>query len=123
MDDKKIAQKLRDLGIPSEQAMLALGIVAEASMTAYNEGYDHGYTHGVTKTASVKKGAKGTKGAKQWSHSPNFVLGCISVRRSQAQRERDDAIAKKEWSKVPGWDGIDIGLMAAERIIEESSKA
>jgi hypothetical protein len=47
------------------------------------------------------------------------LLGLIDIRRRSAQRELKDAIEKKQWSKVPGWDGIDIGLMMAEKTIKE----
>ena len=47
------------------------------------------------------------------------LLGLIDIRRRTAQRELKDAIENKQWSKVPGWDGIDIGLMMAERTIKE----
>ena len=47
------------------------------------------------------------------------LLGSINIRRRSAQRELKDAIENKQWSKVPGWDGIDIGLMMAEKTIKE----
>ena len=47
------------------------------------------------------------------------LLELIDIRRRSAQRELKDAIEKKQWSKVPGWDGIDIGLMMAEKTIKE----
>jgi hypothetical protein len=49
----------------------------------------------------------------------HWILGLIDIRRRSAQQELKDAIEKKQWSKVPGWDGIDIGLMMAEKIIKE----
>ena len=51
--------------------------------------------------------------------SSSLVLTLLASRRQQAKIELDNAIAKKEWSKVPGWDGIDIGLMMAEKIVNE----
>jgi hypothetical protein len=47
------------------------------------------------------------------------LLSLIDIRRKSAQRELKDAIENKQWSKVPGWDGIDIGLMMAEKTIKE----
>lgn len=47
------------------------------------------------------------------------LLGAIDIRRKSAQRELKDAIENKQWSKVPGWDGIDIGLMMAEKTIKD----
>ncbi len=47
------------------------------------------------------------------------LLGLIDISRRSAQRELKDAIEKRQWSKVPGWDGIDIGLMMAEKTIKE----
>ena len=47
------------------------------------------------------------------------LLSLIDIRRRSAQRELKDAIENKQWSKVPGWDGIDIGLMMAEKTIKE----
>lgn len=50
------------------------------------------------------------------------LLGLIDIRRRSAQRELKDAIENKQWSKVPGWDGIDIGLMMAETIVREENE-
>lgn len=47
------------------------------------------------------------------------LLGAIDIRRRSAQRELKDAIENKQWSKVPGWDGIDIGLMMAEKTLKD----
>lgn len=47
------------------------------------------------------------------------LLGLIDIRRRTMQRELKDAIENKQWSKVSGWDGIDIGLMMAEKTIKE----
>ena len=52
--------------------------------------------------------------------SVNIVLGLIDLRRRHAQKELNTAITKREWSKVAGWDGIDIGLMMAEKIVKKS---
>lgn len=47
------------------------------------------------------------------------LISLIDIRRRSAQRELKAAIANKQWSKVPGWDGIDIGLMMAETTLKE----
>ena len=48
-----------------------------------------------------------------------MLLDSLAWRRNEVQRERDTAIKNKEWSKVPGWDGVDIGLLMAEKIVNE----
>lgn len=50
------------------------------------------------------------------------LLGQIDIRRRDAQRELKAAIENKEWSKVAGWDGIDIGLMMAEKTIKDEMR-
>jgi hypothetical protein len=47
------------------------------------------------------------------------ILSLIDIRRRTVQSELNEAIERKQWSKVPGWDGIDIGLMMAEKTIKE----
>lgn len=47
------------------------------------------------------------------------LLMLIDNRRKSVQQELNSAISNKEWSKVPGFDGIDIGLMIAEKYINE----
>ncbi len=50
------------------------------------------------------------------------LLGQIDIRRRDAQRELKSAIENKQWSKVAGWDGIDIGLMMAEKTIRDEMR-
>ena len=52
----------------------------------------------------------------------NFIIGLIDIRCKSIQDEFNRALAKKEWSKLAGFDGIDIGLLMARRIIEEEIK-
>lgn len=50
------------------------------------------------------------------------LLGQINIRGLDAQRELTEAIKGKQWSKVAGWDGIDIGLMMAEKTIKDEMR-
>jgi hypothetical protein len=54
--------------------------------------------------------------------SSKEVLGAIAIRRRQAKTEFESALSNKEWSKLPGWDGIDIGLLMAENIVKDCLK-
>lgn len=47
------------------------------------------------------------------------LLGLIDIRRRSVQQELKDSITSKEWSKMSGLDGIDIGLLMAEKTIKE----
>ena len=48
-----------------------------------------------------------------------MVLGMIDLRRKSAQRKFEDALKNGEWSKLAEFDGIDCGLLIAEKIVKE----
>lgn len=51
-----------------------------------------------------------------------ITMGLIQLRRTSIAREFDEALKSKEWSKLSGLDGIDVGLMIAEKIVKENVK-
>lgn len=50
------------------------------------------------------------------------ILWELKARRKATQKEFSNALKNKEWSKLAGYDGIDIGLMIAEQIIKSEVK-
>jgi hypothetical protein len=48
-----------------------------------------------------------------------LALSIIELRRKSAASILADAINNKAWSQVSGYDGIEIGLIIAKKIIEE----
>ena len=51
--------------------------------------------------------------------SATLVLQLIEMRRKSAAKELATAIANKQWSQVAGYDGIEIGLIMAAKIVRE----
>ena len=52
----------------------------------------------------------------------NSALIFIEMRRKSVAKDLAEAIARREWSKVAGLDGIEIGLIIAKKILEEEIK-
>ena len=46
----------------------------------------------------------------------------LEIRRLGIENELKRAVLLKEWSKVAGYDGIEIGLIIAKKIIENEIK-
>ena len=52
-----------------------------------------------------------------------MALERIEIRQKHEEALRDEAVAAKQWSHVPGRDGIAIGLMLAAKIVSEEIAA
>lgn len=50
------------------------------------------------------------------------VLENIRLKRKQYKVEFDTALYNEKWSQLSGFNGIDIGLMIAEKIIDEEAR-
>ena len=51
-----------------------------------------------------------------------MALELVQMRLRWYELQRDEAIDKKEWSKMSGFDGIALGLLMAAQIIEKEMR-
>lgn len=49
----------------------------------------------------------------------NLVAKLIELKRENTAKELSIAVKNREWSRVPGLDGIEIGLIIAAKIVKE----
>lgn len=47
------------------------------------------------------------------------LLDLLKLRQAHQSKELSQAVERREWSRVPGLDGIEIGLILAIKLTEE----